>query len=389
MLAQAAPPGTASPAQGIPAIDALRGAAILCVVLQHVQIHIPQEQSLLGKVLPAPLFNLVFHSGYYGAIIFFVISGFLITHTSIQRWGSLQSLPWGAFLWRRCARLYPCLLLVSLPLGPHLRELPDFLIGNSHLAQAAAGAPALHMDKLDATVGYSPEAWNPLWSLSLGQAFYLAFPLLCLLSRPAGRHALAAALLLIAMLGPFARIAFGGNENWGVHACLSGIGGIAIGCLAALYASRPEGHPGLRRALWPIGALFFVLVFFLRQATATLELTALGLHITLLEIGVACLLVGWSLRLRPAKPALLAPMRWAGRNSYEIYLTHMFPVLLLTAASCRNSGGEVATWWRAGALSAASVLAILSSAILGGLVARWFSTPVRRWLNRIAPRSGG
>ena len=55
MPAFAPPPRAARPVQGAhrnPAIDALRGISILCVVLLHVQIHIPQEQSLLGKVLP-------------------------------------------------------------------------------------------------------------------------------------------------------------------------------------------------------------------------------------------------------------------------------------------------------------------------------------------------
>ncbi|WYX49354.1 hypothetical protein WJ977_19100 [Achromobacter xylosoxidans] len=74
MLAYAPRPRASRPVQGAavrnPAIDALRGLAILCVVLLHVQIHIPQEQSLLGKVLPPALFNLVFRSGYYGVIIF-------------------------------------------------------------------------------------------------------------------------------------------------------------------------------------------------------------------------------------------------------------------------------------------------------------------------------
>lgn len=63
MLAYAPQPRASRSVQGAavrnPAIDALRGLAILCVVLLHVQIHIPQEQSLLGKVLPPALFNLV------------------------------------------------------------------------------------------------------------------------------------------------------------------------------------------------------------------------------------------------------------------------------------------------------------------------------------------
>lgn len=57
-------------AQRTPAIDALRGCAVLCVVLLHIQIHMPQEQSLLGRILPQALFNIVFRSGYYGVIIF-------------------------------------------------------------------------------------------------------------------------------------------------------------------------------------------------------------------------------------------------------------------------------------------------------------------------------
>lgn len=385
MLVQAQPPWAARPEQGparTPAIDALRGLAILCVVLLHVQIHIPQEQSLLGKVLPAALFNIVFRSGYYGVIIFFVISGFLVTRASIVRWGTLEAVPWRAFLRRRFARIYPSLLLVvSLLACLHWAGVRGFVIDNASLGRAVAGALALHLNWLEAQVGYLPAAWNVLWSLSIEEAFYLAFPLLCLLSLMAGRRVLVLALLLFVVLGPFARVAFSDNEIWADHAYLSGMDGIAIGCLAALYAARSAPSRSPSRPLLLAGTLLFVLVFFLRKATAMLGLTALGLNVTLLEIGVACLLIGWTRRSRPLRQTpLLAALRWAGRNSYEIYLTHMFPVLLLATASCRNSGGAISTWWRAGALTAASVLTILLSVMLGGLVARYYSTPMRRWL---------
>lgn len=381
----APPPRAARPAQGAarnPAIDALRGISILCVVLLHVQIHIPQEQSLLGKVLPAALFNIIYRSGYYGVIIFFVISGFLITRSAIERWGSLEAVPWGEFLRRRFARIYPCLLLLLLILAIlHGIDMPGFVIENTSLARAAASALTLHLNWLEAQVGYLPAAWNVLWSLSIEEAFYLAFPLICLVSLAAGRRALVLALLLFVALGPFARIAFSHNEIWADHAYLAGMDGIAIGCLAALYATRPAFSGQAGRGLLLLGAALFVLVFFLRKATSMLGLTALGLNVTVLEIGVACLLIGWSRPPRPPRPnPLLAALRWIGHNSYEIYLTHMFPVLLLAAASCRNSGGVVSTWWRAGALTAASVLAILLSAMLGGLVARYYSTPLRHWL---------
>lgn len=376
-----------------PAIDALRGLAILCVVLLHVQIHIPQEQSLLGKVLPAPLFNIVFRSGYYGVIIFFVISGFLITRTCLARWGSLAAVPWAPFLWRRFARIYPCLLLLLLVLaGLHWAQMPGFVIEDTSLARATAAAVTLHLNWLEAQVGYLPAAWNVLWSLSIEEAFYLAFPLLCLLSLAVGPRALRLTLLLFVVLGPFARVAFTQNEIWADHSYLSGMDGIAIGCLAALAAARlNRARHSYRRGLLLAGIALFALVFLLRKATSWLGLTALGLNVTLLEIGVACLLIGWSLRTShpPRHNPAMAALRWIGHNSYEIYLTHMFPVLLLAAASCRNSGGAVSTWWRAGALTAASVLAILLAAMLGGLVARYYSAPMRRWLMRpawVAPR---
>lgn len=385
MPAFAPPPRAPRPEQGArrnPAIDALRGISILSVVLLHVQIHIPQEQSLLGKVLPAALFNIVYRSGYYGVIIFFVISGFLITRAAIERWGSLEAVPWGQFLRRRFARIYPCLLLLLAILAAlHAIEMPGFVIENTSLARATFSALTLHLNWLEAQVGYLPAAWNVLWSLSIEEAFYLAFPLICLLSLAAGRRALVLALLLFVVLGPFARVAFTNNEIWADHAYLAGMDGIAIGCLAALYATRPAACGQAGRKLLLVGAVLFALVFFLRKATSMLGLTALGLNVTVLEIGVACLLIGWSRHPRPPRPnPLLAALRWAGHNSYEIYLTHMFPVLLLAAASCRNSGGVVSTWWRAGALTAASVLAVLLSAMLGGLVARYYSTPLRRWL---------
>lgn len=388
MLAHA--PRAERPAPGdfrTPAIDALRGIAILCVVLLHVQIHIPQEQSLLGKILPASLFNIVFRSGYYGVIIFFVISGFLITRSAIERWGSLAAVPWRAFLWRRFARIYPCLLLLLLALaGLHWAQMPGFVIDNTTLPRAAAAALTLHLNWLEAQIGYLPAAWNVLWSLSIEEAFYLAFPLICLLSLAAGTRTLVLALMLFVVLGPFARVAFTSNEIWADHAYLSGMDGIAIGCLAALLATRPAASCRQGRAILLAGMALFALVFFLRKTTSMLGLTAWGLHVTVLEIGVAGMLIGWSRRPpRATRPnPLLAALRWTGQNSYEIYLTHMFPVLLLAAASCRNSGGVISTWWRAGALTAASVLAILLAAMLGGLVARYYSAPMRRWLTRPA-----
>ena len=70
-----------------------------------------------------------------------------------------------------------------------------------------------------------------------------------------------------------------------------------------------------------------------------------------------------------------------GVNSYEIYLTHMFPVMLLASVSCRNA--IAADGWCSAALSASAALAVLLSALLGSLVARYYSTPMRRRLTQL------
>ena len=132
------------------------------------------------------------------------------------------------------------------------------------------------------------------------------------------------------------------------------------------------------------GGVLFALVFFLRKATYALGLTGAGLNVTALEIGAALLLIAWS-RRRPSlePPALcLAFLRWMGVNSYEIYLTHMFPVMLLASVTCRSA--IAADVWCSAALSASAALAVLLSALLGSLVARYYSAPMRRRLTQLA-----
>ena len=65
-------------------IDLLRGISILSVILSHCVIHMPFAQVFL----PVALNNIIFHSGYYGVILFFVISGLIITSTCLVRRGN-------------------------------------------------------------------------------------------------------------------------------------------------------------------------------------------------------------------------------------------------------------------------------------------------------------
>ena len=69
------------------------------------------------KGLPHQLVSSLVWNGQQGVQMFFVISGFLITSTSIRRWSSPASLNIRSFYLLRFARIAPLMLLVLLLLS--------------------------------------------------------------------------------------------------------------------------------------------------------------------------------------------------------------------------------------------------------------------------------
>src|SRR3954470_7938651 len=72
-------------------VDVLRGLCILSVLLHHIHLRFTLGKYPVKHVLPEKLEQLLFWSGLYAVIAFFVISGFLITGLSIRRWGALEN----------------------------------------------------------------------------------------------------------------------------------------------------------------------------------------------------------------------------------------------------------------------------------------------------------
>src|SRR5690349_20568882 len=82
------------------------------VVLHHVDIRFRINGYRVPPFLPGPLRSVLLDTGYLSVICFFVISGFLITRLSLQRWGSLAQISPARFYGFRAARIMPTLLLV-------------------------------------------------------------------------------------------------------------------------------------------------------------------------------------------------------------------------------------------------------------------------------------
>ncbi|QSI32676.1 acyltransferase family protein [Variovorax sp. RKNM96] len=360
-------------------VDLLRGLLVVFVILLHANLRIPFGPPELAQALGPRLAGILFRSGYYAVIVFFVVSGYLITSASIRRWGDLSQVRPAAFYRLRAARILPSLLLLLVVLGVlHLAGSAWFALdtGKVPLWRAMVAVLGLHLNWLEAQVGYLPGPWGVLWSLSVEEAFYLFFPLLCVASGSERR--LCALLLVPIVLGPLARSVFSDNELWQDHSYLSGMDGIAFGCLAALLAHRVPRTPSAavqRLVLW-MGLGLGVLVFCFRKEVFQWGLTRHGLQVSLLELGIALVLVATHWRPWPwAACPVTAPLRWFGRHSYEVYLTHMFVVI---PGAWLYQQADVPPAW----IPLWFVAVIAASGLLGDAVARWFSEPCNRALRR-------
>jgi peptidoglycan/LPS O-acetylase OafA/YrhL len=349
-------------------IDMLRGLSVLLVVLHHINLRFALNHYDVANLLPKPLARVVFWSGYYAVIVFFVISGFLITSLSLRRWSSLGRIDTRAFYAMRFARIVPCLVALLLVLSVlHLAGAHDYVIDpvRASLPRAIVAALTFHFNWLEGTRGYLPGSWDVLWSLSIEEAFYVAFPLVCLLVRR--ESVLVAPLIALIAIGPFVRVWNADIEPWDEYAYLACFDGIAFGCLAALIHARlaPSRRWLLTAFACGVGAMLLIVVF--RHAASALGLISTGLYITMLELGAALVLIAFAGGLfANASWRGTRTIRAIGRWSYEIYLTHMF-VVFATVALFRAtvvSLGYVGVWYL-GALAA--------SVVLGAIVARWYS----------------
>ena len=387
----------------VPGIDVLRGLCIVAVVLHHINLRIHFRDSSLGHWLGPAANRALFWSGYYGVRVFFVISGFLITTWSLKRWGhlgkhnlaqlNLAQLNKRQFYLMRFARIMPCLLGLLLLLAVLDRfSVPYFTINTRHtsLWRALLAALTFHVNWLEARTGYLPANWDVLWSLSVEEVFYVFFPLLCTLVR---KQALLIALLCsLVLIGPYARV-HTQNELWSDYGYFSCMDGIAFGCLAAMASVRVRLSRKMILLMGYCGALLCIFIAVLRGPAASMGLYKIGLDVTTLEIGAVLLVIALQQNFeRQSREAATVPasakgkaaqalfrstafLRWFGRNSYEVYLTHMLAVwpMVILFFHFKQNINTAPLWF---------LVTTAQSGALGYLVARFYSESANHWLRR-------
>jgi peptidoglycan/LPS O-acetylase OafA/YrhL len=360
--------------QRLQGVDILRGLAIFFVLMNHINMRLRFAKIPYTEGLPDQLVTSLVWNGQRGVQIFFAVSGFLITATSLRRWSPLSRISLRGFYLMRFARIAPLLLLLLGVLSAlHLAQAEHFVVSakTGGLPRALLAALTLHVNVLEARRGYLPGNWDILWSLSVEEMFYLFFPVV---ARIFGRGKLFIGLLLgFVVLGPFARTVFThGNETWKEYSYLGGMDAIALGCLTALVAARFRFSRGVLWTVCAIGValLVFSLCFSVQADAWGLDLT--GLDMTVVAVGT-CLVIAGVAQLNWKGPRILRPLLGLGERSYEIYLTHMFVVF-----------GVFALFVRAGkpmwGVPALFIVVIAAAGLLGEVVARFYSEPLNQWI---------
>jgi peptidoglycan/LPS O-acetylase OafA/YrhL len=171
----------------VPALDGLRGVALLGVLFFHANGALP--------------------GGYLGVDLFFVLSGFLITSLLLAEHRDTGRIVLSSFWVRRARRLFPALLSL----------MPAVALYSKFFAKADE-LPGLRADAL-ATLGYvanwravfshksywelftAPSPLEHTWSLSIEEQFYVVWPLVVvlMLRRRTSRSVLVLALMLSAL----------------------------------------------------------------------------------------------------------------------------------------------------------------------------------------------
>ena len=145
--------------------------------------------------------------GYLGVELFFVLSGFILSHVYLQGFGEGR-FRYGNFLWARLARIYPLHLATLMGVG---------IMGAAALALGfRLSHPILDFPSLPANLllvhawGLAPQAaWNhPSWSISAEWFAYVTFPAFAWVAwRLRDRPNLAVGAALVLLFGLYAGFA--------------------------------------------------------------------------------------------------------------------------------------------------------------------------------------
>jgi peptidoglycan/LPS O-acetylase OafA/YrhL len=164
----------------IPALDGLRGIAIILVLLHHFTYYRPTSG------IDAQVAGVLFFF-WTGVDLFFVLSGFLITGILLDSRNSEQYFT--SFYARRTLRIFPLYyltLLVAFVVLPNYPAVHAVLLGREQPVTLPPQWPYwLYLTNFSIAGGGWVHGWvDVAWSLAIEEQFYLVWPLLIWLCPP-------------------------------------------------------------------------------------------------------------------------------------------------------------------------------------------------------------
>jgi len=318
-------------------IDLLRGISILMVVFSHFNVigNVVNTQNyhLLGRSLADILQGM----GYYGVVVFFVISGFLITSMTIRRYDKLPNINISEFWWFRFSRIMPMLTLCIISIVVFdLYKLPQCSINSSDdLIRGISSILSFRFNEIMGSV--LPSSWNPLWSLSVEEMFYLFFPLLCVLLTGFGS-------IIWIFLIIFSSITFIKYSNTvSPFSTLANVDYLALGCLAALgkphYLNLFKSKTSTVSAKWILVLLSLGIICF-----SVVISDPFKTHIYTFMCAFGAVLFLKASQLGSNSKLIfyfLIPICCCGAVSYELYLIHLPLRELLYLYGIQNLLGQL------------------------------------------------
>jgi peptidoglycan/LPS O-acetylase OafA/YrhL len=309
------------PTGNLPALTGLRGIAAVWVLLFHVF-----KFQALGIPLVA--------QGYAGVDIFFLLSGFILSHV-YMRSERFTAKEYFRFLGIRLARIYPLHLFTLCCLLIIVVAFPDFA------ASYRKYPGALGLDAFVANLflvqnwGLTTyQSWNaPSWSLSAEWLAYLAFPFLLPSLKTAKSPSLLIALSAAVLASMICLLYLGSHQTLDVTEKAGMVrmaGEFTAGCL--LYAAFAKG--------WRFPPRLGLVLMFVLLGTGLLAPSLSLFMVFGFALSVLLAAQGQTgyARFLEWRPILLL-----GEISYSLYMTHLIVIRLFNWLTENGRGWKTAT----------------------------------------------
>lgn len=346
-------------------LDGLRGIAALCVAAHH---------------LPSMVGGPVFGGSYLAVDLFFLMSGFVISHAYDDKLRS--GLGAGGFMRIRLIRLYPLYVISTLLMFAWLAAAValgksdywswPWLLAALPFALLILPSPPVHGIHSTNTLFLNPPAWSLFWELAINLVYAAFFRLF---------------------------------DRRGVIPAIIGASAIGLAVLAASHFKLDQG------ALWsdaPGGVFRVTFSFFLGVLMCRMHVRGALPHIpvpawAVLLISVlllvpsgeglwrgiydaACIFLLFPLLLiaavsnEPRSRGLSEFCIISGTVSYALYVAHA-PVEMVVTGVIRQAGGA-----RFLSPMSAEFVALAAAVVASWVLARWIDPPARAALGRLFPR---